>query len=138
MVKTAPFTIRLSEEVSNWSDREHRATKMSKSALLETLAEESIRVRQFPGISFRETERSRRAWVMGTPLDVWELIELYRGKGRDRLFAEHVVTTSQLDLAMAYHDAFPPEIDEALDENARSPEEWHRLYPSVVPRPARA
>lgn len=61
MVKTAPFTIRLSEEVSNWSDREHRATKMSKSALLETLAEESNRVRQFPGISFRETERSRRA-----------------------------------------------------------------------------
>ncbi len=135
MAKTAPFTIRLSEEVRDWLEREHRATKMTKSALLEALAEESIRARQFPGIGFRGREEGRRAWVINAGLDVWELIELYRGKGQDRLFAEHEISEDDLRLAMAYHDAFPREIDEALRENDRSPEEWHRLSPMTIPVP---
>lgn len=80
MPKSKPFTIRLSEEVEGWLERENRRTKLPKGALLETLAEESIRVRLFPGIGFRGPENSRRAWVMGTGLDVWELVEIYEGK----------------------------------------------------------
>lgn len=73
--------------------------------------------------------------MIGTGLDVWEIVELREGKGRERLLAEHNVTGRQLDLALAYREAYPREIDEALEENARAPEEWHGLYPSVVPSP---
>ncbi len=116
-------------------ERENRRTRLPKSALLETLAEESIRTRRFPGIGFRGAEHSRRAWVVGTGLDVWEVIELYEGKGRERLLSEHNVSERQLDLALAYREAYPREIDEALEENARTPEEWYELYPVVVPPP---
>jgi hypothetical protein len=102
---------------------------------LEVLAEESIRTRRFPGIGFRGAEHSRRAWVIGTGLDVWELVELYEGKGRERLLSEHNVSERQLDLALSYHEAYPREIDEALEDNARTPEQWHEISPSVIPIP---
>lgn len=135
MPKSKPFTIRLSEEVESWLDRENRRTKLPKGTLLETLAEESIRARRFPGIGFRGPENSRRAWVIGTALDVWELVELCEGKGRERLLAEHNVTERQLDLALSYRESFPLEIDEALKENARTPEEWHEISPAIIPAP---
>jgi hypothetical protein len=65
MSRSKPFTIRLSEEVGAWLERENRRTRLPKSALLEILAEESIRTRRFPGIGFRGPEHARRAWVIG-------------------------------------------------------------------------
>jgi hypothetical protein len=135
MPKSKPFTIRLSEEVGGWLERENRRTKLPKGALLETLAEESIRTRRFPGIGFRGPEHSRRAWVIGTGLDIWELVELYKGKGRERLLSEHNVSERQLDLALSYYGAYPREIEEVLEENELEPEEWHEISPSVIPAP---
>ena len=48
---------------------------------------------------FRGPEHSRRAWVIGTGLDIWELVELYEGKGGERLLEEHNVYGRQLGLA---------------------------------------
>ncbi len=135
MPKSKPFTIRLSDEVGGWLERENRRTRLPKSALLETLAEESIRTRRFPGIGFRGAEHSRRAWVVGTGLDIWEVVELYEGKGRERLLSEHNISERQLDLALSYRETYPRDIDEALEENARAPEEWHGISPSVIPTP---
>ncbi len=133
MPKSKPFSVRLSDEVDGWLERENRRTKLPKGALLEALAEESIRARRFPGVGFRGAENSRRAWVIGTSLDVWELVELYEGKGRERLLAEHNVSERQL--ALAYREAHPRGIGAALEENAREPEEWHRLNPAGIPAP---
>ena len=133
MPKSKPFTLRLSEEVGGWLERENRRTRLPKSALLEILAEESIRTRRFPGIGFRGPEHARRAWVIGTGLDVWELVELYEGKGKEILLSEHNISERQLELALSYYEVYPREIDEALEENARSPEEWHEISPSVIP-----
>ena len=62
-----------------------------------------------------------------------EVIELYEGKGRERLLSEHNVSERQVDLALSYREAYPREVDEAIEENALTPEEWHRLSPSVIP-----
>jgi uncharacterized protein (DUF433 family) len=86
-------------------------------------------------VGSRGPEHSRRAWVIGTGLDVWEIRELYEGKGRERLLSEHNVSERQLELALSYYEAYPHEIDDALEENAREPEEWHEISPSVIPVP---
>jgi uncharacterized protein (DUF433 family) len=135
MPKSKLFTTRLSEEVGGWLERENRRTRLPKSALLETLPEESIRTRHFPGIGFRGPEHSRRAWVIGTGLDVWELVELYEGKGKERLLSEHNVSERQLEVALSYYEMYPREIDEALEENARPPEEWQEISPPVISSP---
>lgn len=135
MPKSKPFTIRLSGEVEGWLERETRRTKVPKGALLEALAEESIRTRRFPGIGFRGAENSRRAWMTGTGLDIWEVVELYDGKGKERLLAEHNISGRQLEVALAYYETYPNEIDGALQENARTPDEWHGLSPGIIPAP---
>jgi uncharacterized protein (DUF433 family) len=76
--------------------------------------------------------------VIGTGLDVWEMVELYEGKGRERLLSEHNVSERQLELALSYYEVYPREIDEALEENAREPEEWHEISPSVIPSPPKS
>jgi hypothetical protein len=49
-------------------DREARRTGRSRGAIVEALAEEAIRTRLFPGVSFRGVDWDRRAWVIGTAL----------------------------------------------------------------------
>jgi len=116
--------------------RRHAAEQgRSERGLIEEMLEESIRARRFPGIGFRGGPTGRRAWVLGTALDVWEMVELYRGKGRERLTEEHGVSGRRLDLALAYHDAYPDEIDRRIAANIRTPAEWHRLSPSIIPAP---
>jgi hypothetical protein len=60
----------------------------SERGLIEEMLEESIRVRRLPGIAFRGGPTGRRAWILGTPFDVWEMMELYCGKGWERLIEE--------------------------------------------------
>lgn len=114
-----------------------QAAEQSRDArtLIEEMIEESIRTRRFPSIGFRGGPTGRRAWILGTPLDVWEMVELYRGKGRERLIEEHGVFEGRLDLTLAYYEAYPEEIDRRIAANARTPAEWHRLSPSVIPPP---
>lgn len=103
MAKTKPFTVRLSSEVENWIAREANRTRQSKGALLEPLAHEAIRMRRFPGIAFRGPEHDRRAWIIGTGLDIWEIIEAYQDSSRERLISEGALSERQIDLALAYH-----------------------------------
>jgi len=51
-------------------------------------AEEAARAERHPGIAFRGTEGSRRAWVSGTALDVWEIVVGHEEMGRQRLLEE--------------------------------------------------
>ena len=55
-------------------------------------AEQSARSEQHPGIAFRGTEGSRRAWVPGTALDVWEIVAGYEEMGRQRFLEANLVT----------------------------------------------
>ena len=75
MVKSKPFTLRLTPETDAWVEHEARRTKRSKGAVVEALAEEAARLRRFPGIGFRGPDHDRRAWLRGTGLEVWEVIE---------------------------------------------------------------
>jgi hypothetical protein len=70
--------------------------------------------------------------VIGTALDVWEIIEAYRDFGSvERMLAETDLSERQLRLALAYAEAYPDEIEQALAENRRPLEEFRQLYPFV-------
>ena len=75
--KGRPFTVRLRPEVERRLEEEAGRARRPKTVMLEALADEGLRMRRFPGIGFRGPEHDRRAWVMGTGLDVWEMVELY-------------------------------------------------------------
>jgi uncharacterized protein (DUF433 family) len=112
---------------------EARRTRRSKSAVVEALTEEAARMRRFPGIGFRDEDHRRRAWVVGTGLDVWEIVEASRDFGsRERMLIETDLSERQINLALAYAGHYPEEIEEQLRDNRPSPEELSQLYPLLA------
>lgn len=128
--KTQPFSVRLGAAANLLVSEEARRSGRSRSALVEELAEEAAKMRLFPGIGFRG--RPRRAWVIGSGLDVWELIDLLRSYGGDtaKLRKHHpLVTDAHARIARAYAERFPEEIEELLVAGRRPLEELRALYP---------
>jgi uncharacterized protein (DUF433 family) len=129
--KSRPFSIRLSQTTNRFVEAEARRTKRSKGAIVEALTEEAARMRRFPGIGFRDEDANRRAWVIGTGLDVWELIEMLQDYGSvERLLDDHEhLTRRAVELAQAYYASYPEEIDEKIADNRRPLSELRELYP---------
>jgi hypothetical protein len=94
-------------------------------------AEEAARIERHPGVAFRGTEGSRRAWVPGTALDVWEIVAGHEEMGRQRLLEETGISEDRLDVALAYLRAYQDEVDEKIEENARPLEYWRERYPNL-------
>jgi hypothetical protein len=132
MVKSKPFTLRLSEGTDAWIEHESRRTKRSKGAVVEALTEEAVRMRRFPGIAFRGPEHDRRAWVIGTAFDVWEIIEGFRDFGSlERMLAESHLKERPARLALRYAETYPAEIEQAIEANKLTPEQAAYLYPML-------
>jgi hypothetical protein len=128
--KSRPFSIRLSQTTDRFVAAEAQRTRRSKGAIVEALTEEAARMRRFPGIAFRGEDAMREAWVIGTGLDVWELIEMLQDYGSvERLVAETAIPGRTVELARAYHAGYPEEIDRAIAENRRPLSELRELYP---------
>jgi uncharacterized protein (DUF433 family) len=131
-IKGEPFSVRFSAPIDRAVEDEARRTRRSKSAVVESLTEEAMRTRLFPGLGFRGDDARRRPWVIGTGLDVWEICELLDDAGSVETAAvEMELTERQLRLALAYRERYPGEIAEAIAENRRPVEEWRELYPFV-------
>ena len=128
--KTQPFSLRLSARVHREVAEEAKRTRRSKAAVLEGLADEALRSRRFPGIGFKGDDWDRRAWLVGTGLDVWEIIEALQDfRSIERMAAESDLSEHQIRLAEGYYRAFPDEIDRAIAENRRPLDELRAMYP---------
>jgi hypothetical protein len=81
--------------------------------------EEALKARLMPGIAFRGDDYNRRAWLIGTDLDVWQVIAAYKDfdESFDRAIAETDLAERELRTALRYYERFPQEIDDfiALD-----------------------
>jgi uncharacterized protein (DUF433 family) len=130
--KSAPFSMRLSKRMEMLIDREAKRTGRSKGAIVEALADEALRMRLFPGIGFKGTDWDRRAWMMGTGLDVWQVVDVYNDVGSvERMVEGWSINERQIQLALDYYKMFPEEIDAAIAENRRPIEQLEEEYPSI-------
>lgn len=137
--KSAPFSMRLSAGLERMVDREARRTGRSRGAVVEALAEEALRMRLFPGVAFRGADWERRAWVIGTALDVWQIVDAHRDFGSvERMVEEGNVSERQIRLALDYRERFPEEIDAAIAENRRSLDQLREEFPFIVVGATRA
>ena len=132
MVKGQPFSVRLEEQTEKLVEAEARRTRRSKSAVVEALTEEAARGRRFPGIAFRGDDARRRAWVIGSGLDVWEIAQMWEDFGSvEALCADTELVPAQVRLALAYRDAYPEEVAAAVEDNRRPLGDVEALYPFV-------
>lgn len=99
---------------------------------MQAFTEETARSRRFPGIGFRGDDARRRAWVIGSGLDVWEVAQMLEDFGSvDALLRESGLSERHVRIAVAYREAFADEIDEAIAENRRPADELGSLYPFI-------
>jgi uncharacterized protein (DUF433 family) len=131
-LKGEPFSVRFTLATDRTIEAEARRTRRSKSTIVEALTEEAARTRRFAGTGFRGDDARRRPWVIGSGLDIWEIVQMAEDFGSvEQLVADTQLTERQVALALAYRDSYPDEIAEAIAENRRSPEECQELYPFV-------
>jgi hypothetical protein len=135
--KGEPFSVRFSLPTDHLVEDEARRTRRSKSAIVETLTEEAVRTRRFAGIGFRGEDAARRPWVIGSGLDVWEVVQMFEDFGSNESLVEQTqLSERHVHLAVAYRDSYPDEIAEAIAENRRTTEQWRELYPFIELSPA--
>jgi uncharacterized protein (DUF433 family) len=131
--KGQPFSIRFTKDADRHVDEEARRTGRSKSAVVEDLALEASKARRFPGIVFQGEWPDREPAIADTGFDVWQLCETIDNYGSiAKVVADFpLVTELHCRLARSYRDAYPDEIEVAIANNNRSPEELRALYPFI-------
>jgi uncharacterized protein (DUF433 family) len=131
-LKGEPFSVRFTLATDRTIEAEAQRTRRSKASIVEALAEEAARTRRFPGIGFRGDDVRRRPWVIGSGLDVWEIVQMLEEfDSAARLVADTQLSERQVALALAYRDSYPDEVAEAIAENRRPVDAWRELYPFV-------
>jgi uncharacterized protein (DUF433 family) len=132
MAKSEPVTVRLSPELDRWVSAEAQRTRRPKGTVVESLAQEALKARQYPGIAFRGDDWDRRAWVIGTSLDVWQIIRAHQDVGSiEKVVAGGSVTTAQVHLSLAYYERFSDEIDPYIERDRRSLDDLRAAYPAI-------
>jgi uncharacterized protein (DUF433 family) len=70
--------------------------------------------------------------VIGTALDVWEIVAASRSYDTPSEMAAAIdVSEPQIRLALTYYSEFPEEVDAAIAENERPLAELQRHYPTI-------
>jgi uncharacterized protein (DUF433 family) len=116
---TPPLSLRLSEALA---EKVRRIAAIEHRSLAETvrlLAEEAIKLREFPDIVFRSGPTGRRAGLRGG-LDLWEILEPYVLAGRDfsaLLDSYSHLSEADLRTAVRYYESYPDEIDARIALN---------------------
>ena len=99
--------------------RAARAMGRSPGEVAAVLVDEGLRLREFPGIEFRDTPVGRQAFLRGTRLGVWQVAELVEAYATTEATtgatiaaaAEHLgIAHALVGLTTAYARAFPAEI----------------------------
>lgn len=127
-----PVTVRLNEPVAEAlrfiARREHR----SVSEVGARFIDEGLRQTSFPYIEFRTFNGERHACVKGA-LQVWQVIMVAKGYAMDAAkVASHLeLKPEQAQSAIHYYEAYPAEIDQALEENSIGEEQLKQMFPNL-------
>lgn len=101
------------------------------------LQSEAEKMQRVSGIAFVDGPAGRRACIVGTGLDVFEVIGAFAcltGGWEELRRTFQWLTEDQLRAAFTYYQAYPAEIDDRLQREADWTEErvWS-IYPSTRP-----
>ena len=113
-------SFRFSEEtLRRLDDRAHEISE-TRTALAERYVEEGLRMEEHPGIGFADGPAGRRAVLLGTGLDAWEVVATLKANaGSAKATAAYLdLSIGMVRAAVRYYAAFPDEIEAILDRQA--------------------
>lgn len=123
-------SFRLPAEMAARLDQGAAASGVTRTALAERLLDEGLRRIRHPRIDFVDGPAGRRPFVLGTGLDVWEIVATIRASN-DSLeeAADYLqVPLAIVEAAARYHAEFADEIDRWIEANEAMADREERLY----------
>lgn len=113
------MSLRLKDQQMERLRRIARRLGRTPSEVGALLVEEGLREAEFACVEFRDSAVGRQAYIKGSRLAVWEVVEIARGYGLDvERTAEHLRWPAfKVQAALNYAVAFPEEIDYAIADN---------------------
>ena len=129
---TTNRSLRLDTSLVEELQRQALARGQSANALAERLIAEGLRQNEHPLIAFREGAGGRRAAVVGTRLDVWQVIDTVRASDNSIAAAAMYLDVPEagVQAAIRYYAAYGQEVDDfgarAKAAAERERELWER------------
>lgn len=105
-------------------------TGTAQTALAERYIDEGLRLDEHPGIYFREGGSGRRPALLGTRLDVAQVIETLRQNGNSIAeTADYLnIAAGQVEAAIRYYTSFASEVDEWIEQSREIAERERELW----------
>lgn len=128
--KKKHVSLRIEEPVVEGLDRLAEQTGMSRNALAERYLAEGQKMDEFPQIYFRRGELGRRAALLGTRLDVWQVMETVRNHGNSVEDAADYLglPAERVRAAVRYYAANRAEVDEFAARAIAAAERAEQLW----------
>jgi uncharacterized protein (DUF433 family) len=125
-----PLSLRLHEATIERLNARARLRRVPPRTLAQQYVEEGLRMDEHPLVRFVDGPVGRRARLVGSGLDVWEVIEVVRdNEGDVGASADYLeLPLGLVQAAVAYYGAHPGEIDEWIEANRRETEQAHAAW----------
>ena len=119
------LTFRLPAPTLERLDARAHQIRESRTSLAERYLEEGLQMDEHPGIGFADGPTGRRAVLIGTGLDVWEVVDTVKqSRGSVAAAARYLdLAPAQVRSAVRYYAAFPADVDDMLARQARAAEQ---------------
>lgn len=128
--KRRHVSLRIEEPTLEGLDRLARQTGTSRNALAERYIAEGAKMDEFSQIYFRDGELGRRAAVVGTRLDVWQVMETVRNHNNSiEEAADYLgLPAERVRAAVRYYAANRDEVDEFAARAIAAAERAEQLW----------
>lgn len=127
---TQPMSLRLGDGTVERLGTRAARLQMPPRTLAQRYVEEGLRMDEHPLVHFADGPAGRRARLVGTGADVWEVIATVKDNDGDiAATAEYLrMSLGLVQAAVVYYGAFPTEIDEWIERNRREATDAHAAW----------
>ena len=125
-----PLSLRLPDTTVARLGAHASRRRLAPRTLAQRYVEEGLRMEDHPLVRFVDGVAGRRARLVGTGLDGWEVIAVVRDNGGDaNAGADYLeIPLGLVQAAVTYYGAYAEEIDEWIELNRRQSQETHAAW----------
>jgi uncharacterized protein (DUF433 family) len=125
-----PLSVRLSDATLTRLSNRARRVHLPPRTLAQRYVEEGLRMDEHPLIRFSDGPAGRRARLVGTGKDIWEIIAVVRDNYGDAAEAARYLETplGLIQAAISYYGNYTAEIDQLIELSDQETTEAHNAY----------
>jgi uncharacterized protein (DUF433 family) len=127
---THPLSVRLTDATIRRLGARAQRVHLPPRTLAQRYVEEGLRMDEHPLVRFAEGPAGRRARLVGTGKDVWEVIAVVRDNGGDAAETARYLEMplGLVQAAITYYGAYTDEVDQWIDLNEQEAARAHAAW----------